>query len=247
MALTLIGLGLFDDKDLSLRAVEESKKSDLVCIELYTGKWYGDISNLQKLIGKEIVQLKRKDLEENSKKILEEAKNKRVAIFIIGDPLIATTHISLILDARRLGIETKIIHNSSIVSAIGETGLHAYKFGPIVTIPFKEKTKGKSPQSIFEIIKDNKKRGLHTLCLLDVVADENRYMTISNALQILLSGNIISQKDKMVAFSKAGSDKPAIVYDTVKNLIGRNIADVPSVLIIPGKLHFTEEEFLENL
>ncbi len=245
MSLTLIGLGLFDEKDLSLRAIEESKKSDRVYIELYTSKWYGDLNNLEKLIGKKIIELRRKDLEENSGKITKESKNGKVIIFVQGDPLVQTTHASLLLEARKLGIETKIIHNSSILSAIGETGLHAQKFGPYVTIPFPEKTKGKLPESVFEVIRENKKRGLHTLCLLDVIAEENKYMLVNEGLDILLQGEVTDKDEQVIIFAKSGSGDPKIVFDKASNLVTSDISDIPAVIIIPGKLHFTEKEYLE--
>jgi len=144
--LVLIGLGLFDEKDLSLRGIEEAKKANKVYIELYTTAWFGDLEKLEEIIGKKIKVLKRKDLEENSGKILEEAKTQDIAIFVGGDPLVATTHSALILEARKRGIKTEVIHNSSIFSAIAETGLHIYKFGSCVTIPFLEKTRGKLPE-----------------------------------------------------------------------------------------------------
>ncbi|MBI1978642.1 MAG: diphthine synthase [Candidatus Aenigmarchaeota archaeon] len=247
MSLALIGLGLFDEKDLSFRAVEEAKRSDKVFIELYTSKWYGNLKDLEKLIGKEIIELKRKDLEENASKIFAEAKTKKIVVFVQGDPLVQTTHSSLLLEAKKLKVETKVIHNASILSAIGESGLHVQKFGPYVTMPFPEKTKGKLPESIFEVIEENKKRGLHTLCLLDVVAEENKYMTVKQGLEILLSGKTIDKNDKVVAFARAGSEKPKIVYDFVGNLTRTNIMDIPSVIIIPGKLHFTEREYLETI
>ncbi len=245
MSLVLIGLGLFNEKDISLRAIEEAKRSSQVYIEFYTSKWYGSLKNLEKIIGKKIIKLKRKDMEENSQKIVEESKNKNVVIFVQGDPLVQTTHSSLLLEAKKSGIEIKVIHNASILSAIGETSLHVQKFGPYVTIPFPEKTKGKLPKSIFKIINENKNRGLHTLCLLDVISEENKYMTINDGLEILLSGRVITGADKIVVFAKAGSDKPIIVYDIVENLIKRNMTDVPAVIIILGKLHFTEKEYLK--
>lgn len=245
MSLTLIGLGLFDEKDLSSRAIEEAENSDVTYIELYTSKWYGSLENLEKLISKKIIELRRKDLEEDSSKIIQEAKSNNIVIFVQGDPLIQTTHSSLLLEARTAGIKIKVIHNASIVSAIGETGLHLQKFGPYVTIPFPEKTKGKKPESVFEIVHENKKRELHTLCLLDVISDEDRYMTINEGLQILLSGYVITESDKVVIFAKAGSDRPVIIYNTVDNLLKYNIKDTPAVIIIPGKLHFTEKEYLE--
>jgi len=90
--LVLIGLGLSDEKDLSLRAIEEAKKADKTYIELYTTAWFGNLKNLEELIGKKIEVLKRKDLEESSERILNEAKEKNLVIFVGGDPLVATTH-----------------------------------------------------------------------------------------------------------------------------------------------------------
>ena len=194
MSLTLVGLGLFDERDLSLRAIEEAKISDKIYTELYTSKWYGNIENLKKIIGKDVTELSRKDLEDNSDEIIKEAKKQRVVIFVEGDPLCQTTHFSLLLEARKLGIKTKVIHNASILSAVGETGLHVQKFGQYITIPFPEKTKGKQPASVFEIIRENKKRGLHTLCLLDVIAEENKYMAVNEGFKFCYQVKSLTMK-----------------------------------------------------
>jgi diphthine synthase len=249
--LYLVGLGLYDEKDLTLRGIELAKAADKVFIEFYTSYWHGNLANLEKMIGKEIEILQRKDLEENSSKILEEAKSKNIVIFAQGDPLVQTTHSALILEAKKQGIKTEIIHNASITSAVAETGLHPQKFGPYVTIPFSEKTKGKLPESVYEVIKMNKQRGLHTLCLLDVVADESKYMTPSEAVSILLNienkrkEGVFTEDSEIIAASKLGSDRPLIVFCKAKDLA--KIEEKPSVLIIPGILHFTEREVLSLL
>jgi len=241
--LTLIGLGLFDENDLTLKAIEAAKKADKVYIELYTSKWHGSLENLEKIIGKEVVELKRKDLEEESGKILQEAKNQTISIFVQADPLVQTTHIALLQEARKFNIRTKVIHNASIISAISETGLHPQKFGQYVTIPFPERTRGK-PESVFEIVRENQKRGLHTLCLLDIDAEESKHMLVNDALSILLSGKAVTEDTEVVVFAKAGSENPLLAYDKVKNLIERNIQDIPAVVVIPVELHYTEKDFL---
>jgi diphthine methyl ester synthase len=55
---------------------------------------------------------------------------------VVGDAFCATTHSDLFLRAINLGIlfsyigiEVKVIHNASIVSAVGCTGLQVYRFG----------------------------------------------------------------------------------------------------------------------
>ncbi len=43
----------------------------------------------------------------------------------------ATTHTDLELRARALNISTKVIHNASIMNAVGACGLQLYKFGEV--------------------------------------------------------------------------------------------------------------------
>jgi diphthine synthase len=169
-----------------------------------------------------------------------------------GDPLVATTHSSLLLEAKKQKIKTKVVHNASIISAVAETGLHLYKFGPTVTVPFPEKTRGKLPESIYEVIKMNKARGLHTLCLLDV-SEEKKFMLPEQAIDILLQienqrkEGVFTENTEIIVFSKAGSDEASIVYGKAKDLMKKKLKHLPSVLIIPGTLHFSEKEYLSIL
>ncbi len=43
----------------------------------------------------------------------------------------ATTHTDLELRARALNIPTKVIHNASIMNAVGACGLQLYRFGEV--------------------------------------------------------------------------------------------------------------------
>src|SRR3990167_7023831 len=110
--LILIGTGI--SFDLTLSAIDELKKCDEIYIESYTNLIENEnISTLEKLINKKIISLERSQVE--SKFLIEQAKNSNVALLVSGDPLIATTHISLIIDAEKARIK-KII----ILSRIGE-------------------------------------------------------------------------------------------------------------------------------
>jgi diphthine synthase len=250
--LTLIGLGLSDENDITLKGIEVAKNADKVFIELYTSFWNGNKRNLEKIIGKKIVELQRKDLEENSKRFLEQAKKCNIALLVQGDPLVATTHETLIVEAKKLGVETRIIHNASIFSAITETGLHIYKFGPTVTIPFPEKTNKKLPKSVYDTISENKKRNLHTLCLLDAIAENKKYMNVAEAIKILLKmekefkGKIIHKNSKIVVFESAGSNKSKITFGKISELTGKKFKNYPQVLILVGNLHFTEKDYLTS-
>ena len=245
--LTLVGLGLHDEKDLTLRGVEAAKQADKAYIELYTSVWHGK-AELEKIIGKKIEELKREDLEQHANKIIDEAKTKNIVIFVPGDPMIATTHTMLIEQAKKDNIEVNIVHNASMVSAIGETGLHIYKFAATATVPFPEKTKGKPPESVYNVIKMNKKAGLHTPLLLDITPE--RSMTANEAMKLLLSieeqrkEDVFTDDTKVVVFARAGSNKPSIVFGKVGKLKNKNFGEPPMVLIVPGILHFTEKDYL---
>jgi len=244
--LSLIGLGLWNEEDLTIRGINRAKNADKVYIELYTSKWHGNIQKMEKITGKKIRVLKRDDLEEKSDKIIGESKNRNVVLFILGDPLVATTHVSLLSDAKKAKIKTEIIHNASIYSAVGETGLHVYKFGATVTIPFPEKTGDKLPESLSKTIKENRKSGLHTLLLLDIISEKNRYMTPNEGIKILLEMKILTKNTEIVVFGRAGSDKTLILYGKVEDLIEKDFGEPPFVMILPSELHFTEKEYLEN-
>ncbi|MCD6368042.1 MAG: diphthine synthase [Candidatus Aenigmarchaeota archaeon] len=239
--LYLIGLGL-RNKDITLNGLKAAKKCKKLYVELYTSPWEG-LEELKALTGKEIIELKRDDLEENLHELLEEAKSKDIGILIPGDPLVATTHTEIVIEAKKVGIETKVVHAPSIYSVISETGLFIYKFGKTTTIPFPQENF--LPESPYETIKENKSMGLHTLCLLDI---RDRAMTPKEGLKYLLEierkrkENVISEDEKIVVFSI--KEKTYIKYDKIKNIMVEKFP-TPAVLIFPGKLHFKEKEYLE--
>ena len=94
-------------------------------------------------------------------------------------------------------------------------------------------------------VKGNRKLGLHTLLLFDLDKELNLYMRVFDALKMLLKKRIVSNKSKLIVFANAGKN-PEIYYDNVKSLMRKRI-DPPAVIVIPGKLHFREKEFLEAL
>ena len=53
--LTLIGLGLWNKEDISVRGLNRAKNADKVYIELYTSKWHGNIKKLEEIINKKIL------------------------------------------------------------------------------------------------------------------------------------------------------------------------------------------------
>ena len=251
MALYFISLGLFDERDISLKGLEVAKSCDLLFWEPYTQPLETTKEKLEKLIGKEITVLTRKDVEENYKAtLLEPAKTKKVGLLIGGDVFCATTHAMLRLEAMKQGIETKVIHASSVFSAVAETGLHIYKFGATATIPMPERTGGALPESVYGTIKKNLDNGYHTLLLLDIDVENNKFLSVKEALKTLLKleenkkQGLFNENTKVIVASKLGSENTRIVYGTIKKLLTLDF-EIPCVVVVPSKLHFTEEEYLK--
>ena len=250
--LTFIGLGLYDNKDISLKGLEEIRNSDKIFAEFYTAKLTGtDIKKIEKTIGKPVNILTRTETEKGDI-ILESAEDSNVIFLTCGDPMTATTHVDLRLRAVKMGIKTRVIHGSSIVAAVpGLLGLQNYKFGRTTTLVYPEKDY--FPISPYEIIKDNKKMGLHTLVLLDIQADKTRYMTANEGLKLLLKmeekhGKKIIDEDSVICVvARAGSSEPVTVAGAVKDLIDRDFGPPLHTLVITGKLHFMEIEALQLL
>lgn len=253
--LVFIGLGLFDEKDMSLRAYEEAKEADYVYAEFYTSLMAGfSLENLERKLGKRVTVVPRRILEdENGEAILLKAEHAKVAFLVPGDPLIATTHIDLRIRAEKRGIETRVVHGASIISAaMGLSGLQNYKFGRSVTIPFSEL--GQVSETPYNVIGENKKRGLHTLCFLDIKTDKRMYLTINEALKMLLfmeekrKQNVFTLESLVVGIARAGGKNPTVKADKANSLLSFDFGSPPHVLIVPSdKLHFMEAEALISL
>ena len=252
--LVFVGLGLYDEKDISIRGLEELKEADAVFAEFYTSLMPGlSIRKLEEMIGKAVQIVSRRVLEEEEGKLIfEEAKKGKVVFLVPGDPLIATTHVDLRISAEKHGIKTRVIHGASAVSAVrGISGLQNYKYGKAVTIPFSEQ--GFVSETPYNVIRENKKMGLHTMCYLDIKAEEQRYLTVNEALQTLLElekqkkQQLITPKTLVIGVARAGSYEPVVKAGYIEEVINYDFGAPPHTLIVPGKLHFMEAEALITL
>ena len=235
--LYLIGLGL-DLKDLSLKALEIIKKCKKVYLEIYTNEFPYSTNELEKLINKKIEKAGR-DMVEQKADIIEGAKKHDVCLLIYGSPLAATTHIELILRAKEKKIKIKVIHNSSVFSAIAETGLQLYKFGKTTSIPaWKINYK---PTSFIDIVKENLSINAHTLLLVDIgLSLQDALCELKEATKDKINLN------KIIICSQLGTSNQKIFCDNIEKLEKLKIK-APFCIIIPAKLHFLEKEALEEL
>ncbi len=248
--LNIIGIGLNDEKDITLKGLELVKESELVFLENYTSVLQCGISKLEELYGKKIILADRDLVEKKAEQeILEKAKEKNVSLLVVGDALSATTHIDTIKRAKDMKIEVNVVHNASVLTAVSETGLQLYKFGKTTSIPFPEDNF--KPETAYDVIKDNLSLGLHTLILLDLRPQEKRFMTVNQAIDILLEieekrkEKVISEDMIAIGCARLGNKDSILKKGTMKELKEFDFGKEVHCLIIPGKMHFAEEEFLD--
>jgi len=249
--LTFVGLGLYDEKDITVKGLEAVKAADEVYAEFYTSHLVGtNIEKIEESYGRKLNVLKREEVEQDPV-WLSRAKDKNVVFLTGGDAMVATTHIDLRLRAKEMGIETAIIHAPSITSAIsGLSGLQNYRFGKSATIPFPYIRNGRAiiSEAPYDTIKMNLKNDLHTLIFLDIDV-ENGFMDIKTAISMLLEieeqrGEGILERSLAVGIARAGSEMPCVHAGYLENLENYDFGEPLHCLIIPASLHFMEAEAL---
>ena len=249
MTLYFIGIGLNDEKDISLKGLETVKKAELVYLESYTSKLNVPLDYLEKLYNKKIIIANRALVESEAEKIiLANAKENEVAFLVVGDVFSATTHMDLYLRAKKLGIKTKVNHNASIFTAVGITGLQLYKFGKTTSIPFHNE----NVEVPYDALALNQKNNLHTLFLLDLKEYSNDSLSVNDAIRYLLKVEIkrgervFNDNTLCVGCAKLGSLDQIIKAGKARDLLKYDFKNGMHCLIVPAKnLHFMEEDALK--
>lgn len=243
--LVFVGLGLSGPDGMSVKALAALRECDMIYAEFYTSHLIGtSVGELEDFIGKKIKVLHRMQVEEGSE-IIDNARTMKVGFVTAGDTMSATTHVDLMIQAKEEGIPTTLFNGVSIFSACPTAlGLQPYKFGGAVTLPFIEQ--GYQPQSPYDKILENKERGLHTMVLLDIHADECRYMTAKEAIEWLLlgeekwGGGLIKEDTLICVASKIGSPEQKLAAGYPRRLLEMDLGEPLFTLVIPGNLHFME-------
>src|SRR2546428_1122613 len=244
--LVFIGLGLDDERGITLRGLDEARAADMVFAEFYTSTLPGaSIEAVEKLIDRQIRRLSRKEVEDGQI-LLAAAATRTVAFLVPGDPMSATTHVDLRLRAEAEKIRTRIVHGVSILtSAAGALGLQAYKFGRTTTVPFP--SAGFAPTSPLEAILENRRAGLHTLVLLDLREDGSFLApkdAIASLLRMAVGTSEFGPQTLACALSRVGSPQVRAFAGPIADLADRDLGPPLHCLVIPGTLHFLEKEAL---
>jgi len=246
--LTFVGLGLFDEDDVSVKGLKAIENADAIYAEFYTSKLIGTtIEKLEDFYKREIHLLGRDDVEQApDKNILRDSKHKNVAFLTAGDAMISTTHVALRIRAHNEGITTRIIHGASIATAVcGLTGLQNYRFGKSATIAFPYREVSDVPYNTVTV---NLRNDLHTLLFLDI---REEFMTLGQGIELLLHSEHEKGRDQLasslaVGIARAGSRSPIVRADMLAKLKEQDFGSPLHIFVIPASLHFLEKEALQT-
>ena len=250
--LYIVGAGLSSDL-ITLRGIKVLKNSNIIFMDSYTSMLCN--SDLESIIGRRIYRLRRVDLEERFEEVLFKPvlQGLNVALLVSGNPLDATTHASLIVEAYRRNIVFEVIPAPGIIpNALSMSGLMVYKMGKITTLTYPKY--GFISDYPYDVIKDNDLRNLHTILLLEIDLENNVIMSISDAIDILFKleeerrEGVVDGERRAVAVSGLGGSNQRICFDILERLKTLPEHRGPHTLILTSpKLHFMEEEALKAL
>ena len=248
--LVFVGLGL-GDRGISLAGLDAIKASDTTFFERYTSPPSPTlVRDLEAATGKTVSVVAREYVEDG-KAILERASASKVVLAVQGDPMIATTHNDLRVRATSRGIRTSVIHGATIpAAAASESGLHYYKFGGTITFT---RESASHHQDVYQRIHRNLLEGQHTLLLLEYDVERGEGVEPAFVFERLLDAEknfkreVLSEGTLAVVLGRVGMKDEAVVGGLMGSLRERSFGPPPHCVIVPGRLHFTEEEALETV
>ncbi|KAA8497709.1 Diphthine methyl ester synthase [Porphyridium purpureum] len=266
--LYVVGLGLGNEKDVSVRGLEAIRRCAHVYLEHYTSVLGVDCEALEAFYGCRVTLADREFVEERVDGMLHQAREADVAFLVVGDPFGATTHTDLLLRAREEQVDYEIVHNASIINAVGCCGLQLYNFGMCVSMVFFTDTW--KPDSFYDKLAVNRRNGMHTLVLLDIkvkepnmeqlargrkVYEPARFMTVNVALEQMMEvertrGEALYGTDTfVVGLARVGQPSQMIKYGPISELARHEFGAPLHSLIIPAPdhtLHESERDMLRS-
>ena len=268
--LHLIGLGLGNEKDITVNALEAiiRDKCAYVYLKNYTSVLSASPSKLEEFYGKKVTICDRAFVESNGVDgMLTQAEKEEVAFLVVGDCFAATTHSDLVLRAHEKK-KVKAYYNASIMNACAGSGLQLYNFGKTVSLCFFTPTW--KPDSFYDSIKMNKVNGgLHTLVLLDIrvkepavealctgkkIYEPARFMSVSTAARQMLyvenevrKEGVYDEDSIVVATARVGQEDERFISCTLKEMCRVNAGGpLHSLILVGTEVHELEENMLKH-
>ncbi|KAG0259652.1 diphthine synthase [Mortierella polycephala] len=262
--LYVIGLGLSDERDITVKGLDAVRSCERIYLEAYTSILMVEKEKLEAFYGKPVTIADREMVESDSDTILANAQTVNVAFLVVGDPFGATTHTDLVIRAKELSIPVETIHNASIMNAIGACGLQLYNFGQTISMVWFTDTW--RPDSWYNRVKENSDIGLHTLCLLDIKVKEQslenmargrliyeppRFMTVNTCLEQMLEieenrgEKAYGPETLAIGCVRLGTPTQLFVSGTMEQLLDVDFgAPLHSLVLVGRRMHVMEAEMV---
>ncbi|KPP73048.1 diphthine synthase-like, partial [Scleropages formosus] len=192
--------------------------------------------------GRELILADREMVEQEADEILRGADITDVAFLVVGDPFGATTHSDLVLRAVNAGIQYRVIHNASVMNAVGCCGLQVQLL-PHVSLAKETMRNIKVKEQSMENLMRGRK-----------IYEPPRYMSVNQAAEQLLEivknrrereeELAISEDTVCVGLARIGAEDQAIIAGTLQHLACCDLGGPLHSLIITGHLHPLEVDML---
>ena len=246
----LVGVG-YKGGMASLEAVEILSRADKVYIDVYTNPGAKElVKEIERIAPGRVFVADRVLLEEGAGRIVDEASKGIVAVVSAGDPLIATTHVALLVEARRRGVEARYYPGvSGVCAAKAASLLHYYRFGRTITVPGPWRMV--KAYSLVEFVYANLCSGLHTAALLDVDEKEGRQLSPRDAASILIELEkevareagftpFLNTLPVMLVEAGAQGVHRVLGYKSLEDLASKGAPKGVYTMVLPAEPHPTE-------
>jgi diphthine synthase len=234
---------------MTLKAIKVLEESDIVYLDTYTSPLPSELVEfLRSRLGERLRLADRSDLEDRVTELVEKAASMSVAVAVPGDPLIATTHIAVLVEAAVRGVGFEVVYGvSSVSAAIGSSCLSSYRFGRTVTVP--RDASGENLKTIYRSIEENIEAGLHTLVLLDVAGGG---LTASEAVRKLLDvgaemGGRLGPDSIVIVLARLGYRDEIRALCRASEVSNLQLPPPPHIVIIPAELRSYERDAIKKL
>uniref|UniRef100_A0A3Q2NRW3 diphthine methyl ester synthase n=1 Tax=Fundulus heteroclitus TaxID=8078 RepID=A0A3Q2NRW3_FUNHE len=246
--LYLIGLGLGDATDITVKGLQAVKSCSRVYLEAYTSILTVGKEALEEYYGKQLILADRDLVEQGADEILKDADVTDVAFLVVGDPFGATTHSDLVLRAVHAGIPYRVIHNASIMNAVGCCGLQSYCASLLSSVFL---------LNVMNIPGFNRD---HVVLITDFrgkkIYEPPRFMTVSQAADQLIQivqrrrreeeeGELgVTEDTVCVGLARLGADDQIIRTGTLRQLVSCDLGGPLHSLVVTARLHPLEVDML---
>ncbi|MGP6220840.1 diphthine synthase [Caldiplasma sukawensis] len=236
MTFYIMGCGLRGVESLTLREKKILEDVENIFVDTYTSIFPENfIEEMSSIYGKKVKYLEREMAEK-----MNFVKDNS-AFISSGDPFFSTTHMSILVELKKRGMNIQILENSSIITAVpGRTGLSPYRVGATVSIP--EWSENFHPSSFIKKIRKYVDCGIHVCVLIDlnnnVNIDFHKVKEIIEEASIRESDKTFYDR-KIFLLERVGWEDERVQYNFIDNM--KN-PQSPYFFVIPSEIDFNEAE-----